>query len=94
MKEQVKKAKKTLGKRVDVNIPLPKNRFGKWLGKDVRWFPKYFSESYEELKRVVWPDRKTTWRYFFAVLVFSVVTAGIIVIADNIFETFIERVFL
>ena len=94
MKDRLKKAKKFLAKRIDVAIPLPKNKVGKWLGKDVKWLPKYFRDSYKELKRVVWPGRKETWRMFFAVITFSIFMAVIIVIVDNIFERIIERLFL
>ena len=94
LKNRLKSVVKFLKRRIDVNIPLPKNKIGKWLAKDVRWVPKYFSDSYKELKRVVWPDRKETWRMFFAITMFSLVTTAIIVVADNIFQAIVERLFL
>ena len=89
-----KKTKDFLNKRVDVNIPLPDNKFGKWLKKDGHIFPKYFRDSYRELKKVVWPNRKETWRLFFAVVLFALVLTSIIMLADYFFNSLIERVIL
>jgi len=79
-------------KRIEVNFPLPDNKFGRWLKKDGHLTPKYFRDSYAELKKVTWPSRKETWRLFLAIVVFSVVLAALIAVVDFGFEKLIERV--
>lgn len=94
MKKRLKLIKEWLFRRIDVNIPLPKNKFGKWLGRDGHLTPKYFRDSYAELKKVTWPSRKETWRLFIAVSIFAIVLAGLIAVVDYGFEKIVERMFL
>lgn len=44
--------------------------------------PKYFRNSWKEVKQVKWPDFKTTWKLVFAVFVFAVVIGGFIALLD------------
>ena len=94
VKKRLKIAKKWLARRIDINIPLPKNRLGKWLARDGHITPKYFRDSYAELKKVTWPSRKETWRLFIAVSIFAIVLAGLIAVVDFGFEKLVERLFL
>jgi len=56
--------------------------------------PRYFRESFAELKKVTWPTRRESWRLTIAVFVFSVVFAAVIVAADIGYKQLAERLFL
>ena len=73
--------KGVLGKRVD---PL----------KPIKWFFRYLKESYIELKKVKWPDRKTAWKLTGTVFIFSVIMALILFGLDSLFSKMFELVFL
>lgn len=61
----------------------PENKkFGKFLNRKARFFPKFFSEAWKELRLVEWPNRRTSWKSTFAVVVFAVVFGLIIAITD------------
>lgn len=54
-----------------------------FLGKVGRvLIPKYFRESWRELKEVTWPDRKQTAKLTFAVIVFAVAFGAAIAVVD------------
>jgi preprotein translocase SecE subunit len=57
-------------------------------------FVRYFRESWQELKLVVWPDRWTTWRLTFAVIVFAVVFGALVAALDFGFERLFRDVIL
>jgi len=86
-----KKLRKTLKRRIDIPMPFLKGKLGNWLKKDTSFTPKYFRDSFRELQKVTWPNRKETWRLFVAVTVFVFVLAAIIALADTFFEFVIER---
>ena len=66
----------------EYNIPLPDNKTGRFLQKRGRFTPKYFRESWKQLKQVTWPDRPTTFRLTVAVLLFAIVFGLVIAIVD------------
>lgn len=47
---------------------------------------RYFKGSWQELKQVRWPNRKSTWSMTAAVLIFSGFFVGLIVLLDMGFE--------
>lgn len=51
----------------------------------------FLRESRVELKKVTWPTREETIRYTMAVIVISLVTAGILGAADFIFKTLLTK---
>jgi len=54
-----------------------------FLGKIGRFLtPKYFSNSWKELRQVSWPDRRQTAKLTFAVIIFAIVFGIIIAIVD------------
>ncbi|MDQ5913956.1 MAG: Protein translocase subunit SecE [Patescibacteria group bacterium] len=73
--------KGVLAKRVD---PL----------KPIKWFFRYLKESYIELKKVQWPDRKTAWKLTGTVFMFSVIMALLLFGLDSLFSKMFELVFL
>ncbi len=66
----------------------------RWVGRLLGriFWPKYFRDSWRELKQVTWPSRRDTWKLTFAVLIFAIVfglaTAG----ADLVLEKVIRRI--
>ncbi len=88
----VKAVKKLNAKEYHV-IPLPDNKAGRVLRKRVRFFPKFVSEAFTEVKQVSWPSRKETVGLTLAVFVFAIVFASIVGLLDfglsKAFEKFI-----
>lgn len=83
-KEVVKKPLKKVhqvGKK-EVYLPLPDNKAGKFLNKRRSFVPKYFRESWAELKLVTWPTRKETWKLTLAVFVFAISFGAVIALVD------------
>lgn len=86
--------KKLLSKRVEV---APKN--GK-LSRDVKapkWlraFGGYFKGSYQELRQVKWPTRKSTWGLTLAVILFTLFFVIIILALDYGFDQLFKQVIL
>lgn len=70
------------GKKEFHPIKLPDNRLGRIFEKKVRFIPRYFSEAWEEVRKVTWPNRQETIKLTFAVLVFSVVFSVIVATLD------------
>lgn len=66
---------------------------GRLLGR-IFW-PKYFRQSWAELKLVTWPSRKDTWKMTFAVLIFALVfglaAAGVDVVLDKVIRRIVFR---
>lgn len=56
--------------------------------------PKYFKESWTELRKVTWPSRREAWKLTLAVFIFSGVFTLFIVLVDNIFKFIAEELFL
>jgi len=50
--------------------------FGRILGL------RFFRESFQELRQVAWPSRRTSRQLTFAVIVFSVIFGGLIAVVD------------
>jgi preprotein translocase SecE subunit len=63
-------------------VPLPNNRLGRFLNKKRHFIPKYFRDSWAELKQVTWPNRKQTAKLSLAVIMFAVVFALLISVVD------------
>jgi preprotein translocase SecE subunit len=54
------------------------------LGKVIGWLvPRYFINSWREMKQVTWPDRKETKRLTLAVFMFAVVFGAVAAIVDK-----------
>lgn len=63
-------------------LQLPDNKAGRILNKRVRFVPKYFKESWQEIRQVTWPNRRETWRLTLAVLIFSIIFTAIVAVLD------------
>ncbi len=65
-----------------------------FFSKSRRFLPKYFYDSYQELKKVTWPGRKETWKLVFAVFVFSLILGGFIALLDFGLEKLFRNIIL
>ena len=68
--------------RKEVYLPLPDNKPGRFLNKRRSFVPRYFIDSWKELKLVTWPNRKTTWQLTFAVFMFAFIFGALITVVD------------
>ena len=89
---KLKSTSNVLGK--EYYLPMPNNRFGKFINKRRHFIPKYFRDSWADLKLVAWPGRKETWRLTFAVFVFAIVFGVIVAIVDKGLDTLFRDVIL
>jgi preprotein translocase SecE subunit len=56
--------------------------------------PKYFINSWHEVRKVVWPSRKETWRLTLAVFIFATVFGAMVAIVDKVLDTIFKNVIL
>lgn len=68
--------------RKEIYLPLPDNKAGRFLNKRRSFVPRYFIDSWKELKLVTWPNRKTTWQLTFAVFMFAFIFGALITVVD------------
>ncbi len=64
----------------------------KWVGLIL--LPRYFRNSYKELKQVTWPTRRETWKLTFAVLIFATVFGFLVTLTDYGLDKVIRRIVL
>lgn len=89
----IESPKKLLNRRVNLPVKggLAKNvRAPKWL----RTIVGYFIDSFKELGLVQWPNRRATWSLTLAVIIFTLVIAGLILGLDYAFEQLFKRIIL
>jgi preprotein translocase subunit SecE len=100
---RVKQSISTLGRvigrlrhmgRKEFYIPMPDTRLGRFLNKRRHIAPRYFRESWQELKQVTWPSRKETWKLTFAVFIFAVVFGLLITVVDLGLEKVFRKVLI
>lgn len=97
IKKVAAKAGKPLGK-----LKLRDRKFVKLLAKLLRpikkalvWIiPRYFINSWRELRKVVWPNRKETWRLTLAVFIFAIVFGALVAGVDKALDEIFKKVIL
>lgn len=91
-KHKAKKAGAFLGK--EYYMPMPDNRVGRFMNKRRSFIPKYFRDSWAELKLVTWPGRLETWRLTFAVFIFAILFGIFIGVIDKGLDTLFKDIIL
>jgi preprotein translocase SecE subunit len=100
---RVKKTLNTAGKPVgaayrygkkEYYLPLPDNKLGRFLNKRRHIIPKYFRESFKELKLVSWPDRKQTTQLTIAVFVFAITFGILVAVTDYGLDRIFKKILL
>ncbi|HEX5447699.1 MAG TPA: preprotein translocase subunit SecE [Candidatus Saccharimonadales bacterium] len=67
----------------------------KLLAKVLSWLvPKYFVNSWRELRLVHWPTRRETWRLTLAVFIFSIVFGALVAGVDKGLDELFKKVIL
>jgi preprotein translocase SecE subunit len=56
--------------------------------------PRYFRNSYNELRLVTWPSRRETWKLTLAVILFALVFGSLIALTDYGLDKVIRRIVL
>jgi preprotein translocase SecE subunit len=65
------------------------------LAKILRWLaPRYFVNSWREVRQVVWPNRKETWRLTLAVFIFAIVFGALVAGVDRGLDELFKKVIL
>jgi len=77
-------------------VHLPDNRFFRIVKRVLGWLvPRYFINSWREVRQVTWPGRKETWRLTGAVFIFALIFGaavyGVDRVLDEVFKKFILR---
>lgn len=99
------KVSKTLSgaKKLTSKVKLPSNKATKTAAKPFRVIgkvlafiaPKYFINSWREVRQVAWPNRRDTWRLTLAVFVFAAVfgalAAGVDKGLDEVFKKLVLK---
>lgn len=93
----VKRVFSSVGRFISkATMPMRKTGAWKWLRKYILRSPfnGYFVDSFRELKKVTWPDRKTAWKLTLVVIVFSVAFSVFTTLLDVGFEKLAKQIFL
>lgn len=76
-------------------VTLPFRVVGRVLKKILRVItPKYFRESWHELRQVTWPDRKNTAKLTLAVIIFAIVFGALVTVVDFFLSKLFKEVIL
>lgn len=67
----------------------------RFIKKILRWLvPRYFVNSWRELRQVQWPSRRETWRLTLAVFVFAIVFGALVAGVDKGLDELFKKVIL
>ena len=65
------------------------------VGRALAWLaPKYLINSWREVRQVVWPSRRETWRLTLAVFVFAIVFGALVAGVDKGLDEIFKKVVL
>lgn len=78
----------------EIYLPMPDNRLGRFLNKRRYFIPKYFRESWQELRLVSWPNRRETTKLTLAVFTFAIIFGFLVSITDYGLDQIFKRVLL
>ena len=102
-KKPFTRSKKSVAKLNAKRPKLPDNKATRilntpfrWLRKVLSWLvPRYFINSWKEVKLVTWPSRRETWRLTLAVFIFAIIFGliayGVDMVLDKIFKAFVLK---
>lgn len=79
-----------------ITLPIRRTKIWQFLRRKILRSPfgGYFVNSWRELRKVTWPNRKTTWKFTFTVIVFSAFFAALVSALDYGFDNLAQRIFL
>lgn len=56
--------------------------------------PRYFINSWREVRQVTWPNRRETWRLTLAVFIFAVVFGSLVAGVDKVIDEIFKKLIL
>jgi preprotein translocase SecE subunit len=63
--------------------------------KGLSWIvPRYFINSWREVRQVVWPNRKETWRLTLAVFIFAIIFGAMVAGVDKGLDEIFKKLVL
>lgn len=84
--------------RPEASAQLPKLSIFSFLRsilRPFRWLiPRYFVNSWREVRQVTWPNRRETWRLTLAVFIFAIVFGALIAGVDKVLDLLFKKVIL
>jgi preprotein translocase SecE subunit len=67
----------------------------RFLKRILRWIvPRYFVNSWRELRQVYWPNRRETWRLTLAVFVFAIIFGALVAGVDKGLDEIFKKLVL
>jgi preprotein translocase SecE subunit len=70
-------------------------RTGRFIFKILKWLvPKYFVNSWREVRLVTWPSRRETWRLTLAVFIFAIIFGAAVSGVDKVLDIIFKKVVL
>lgn len=75
-------------------LPMPNNKFGRFLNKRRYFIPKYFREAWREVKAVKWPSRKDTAKLTLAVFMFAIIFGILVAVTDYGLDKVFKKILL
>jgi preprotein translocase SecE subunit len=70
-------------------------KIGRGLKRLLSWLvPRYFINSWREVRLVTWPNRRETWRLTGAVFIFVVVFGALVALVDKGLDEIFKKVIL
>jgi preprotein translocase SecE subunit len=74
---------------------LPNNRFGRIIRRILSILtPRYFINSWREVRQVAWPSRSETWRLTGAVFVFATIFGAMVAGVDKVLDILFKNLVL
>lgn len=80
-------------------IARPFKWLGRFLGRykafriiGLIFLPRYVRSSWKELRLVTWPDRPTSWKLTYAVIVFSIIFGVIVFAVDFVLDKLFKEI--
>ena len=76
-------------------LKMPSNPVSRGLSRVLRFLvPRYFVNSWREVKLVEWPSRRDTWRLTGAVFLFAVIFGALVAGVDKVLDIIFKNLVL
>jgi preprotein translocase SecE subunit len=93
---------KTIGSRAAQpvrKVRLPNNRVLRGVGRTLARIlgflvPRYFINSWREVRQVTWPGRRETWRLTSAVFIFAIIFGALVAGVDKVLDIIFKHLVL
>jgi preprotein translocase SecE subunit len=106
-KAETQKSRRTRGLLAKSTTPVKRLKIGekapvkaakkplRIIKKYLSWLvPKYFVNSWRELRKVIWPNRRETWRLTLAVFVFAIIFGALVAGVDKALDEIFKKLVL